>query len=92
MIETSGHLPECPWADGYAFLCICDRLRACEKRVTDEIWGAIHEGSQYKSGFEGGLDAARDAVWRSIGPGSDTFFISVFDRAFAAIDALRGES
>lgn len=69
----SDHLPECPCANTSAHPdgclccevsspCICDRLRACEQRVADEIWGAIRDGSQYKSGFEGGLDAAREAV------------------------------
>ena len=36
------HLPECPWADrGYAFPCICDRLRACEQRALDAARKAV---------------------------------------------------
>ena len=93
------HLPEClhEWPD--LPVCICDELRASEKRVADEIWGAIREGSQYKSGFEGGLDAAREAVeavhhWtdREIGLSSadatDEKWIAK-DLALNAIDALR---
>ena len=43
MIETSGHLPECTFADNQQpfesyslYDCICDRLLACEKRVLKE--------------------------------------------------------
>lgn len=97
----SDHLPECPLAsdckhDYYdeppiqcadcGEECICDRLRACEKRVADDIWGAIRDGSQYKSGFEGGLDAAREAVERA------SSLLQPLGPALAAIDALRGES
>ena len=92
------HLPECPMLDErypkhpLEKCDYCEMLRACEQRVTDEIWGAIREGSQYKSGFEGGLDAAREAVWDSVGPSADAFSQMVLGRALAAIDALRGES
>ena len=98
----SDHLPECkaldPMPEATRMFystsrqwfrehgCICDRLRACEKRVADDIWGAIREGSQYKSGFEGGLDAALEAVERV-----STLF-EPLGPALAAIDALRGVS
>lgn len=98
----SDHLPECPLAtackhDYYdeppiqcadcGEECFCDRLRACEKRVADDIWGAIREGSQYKSGFEGGLDAARQAV-----AALDACPECAVDDALAAIDALMNDS
>ena len=90
------HLPECGYGIELSFdgliqpaePCICDRLRQCEQRVADEIWGALREGSQYKSGFEGGLDAAREAVAAlddgTTIPASDGIF-----EALDAIDALR---
>ncbi len=78
----SDHLPECD-SPSLSNTCICPELRACEQRVTKEIWGAIREGSQYKSGFEGGLDAAREAVERV-----STLF-EPLGPALAAIDALR---
>lgn len=57
------HLPECPdQHSSHDGTCICPQLRACEQRVADDIWGAIRDGSQYKSGFEAGLDAARGSV------------------------------
>lgn len=71
--------------------CICGSLRAYERRVADEIWAAIREGAQYKSGFEGGLDAAWEAVLESVGPSADAFSVMVLGRALAAIDALREE-
>lgn len=92
----SDHLPDCflsePWnATTNPQVCICDRLRACEQRVADDIWGAIREGSQYKSGFEGGLDAARDAV-AAVSVGGQHFWAVGFrdgtEQALAAIDAL----
>lgn len=107
MTDTD-HLPECPLAtackhDYYdeppiqcadcGEECFCDRLRACEKRVADDIWGAIREGSQYKSGFEGGLDAAREAVaalpkMKIAG----NFPLIDADDAISAIDALLNDS
>lgn len=81
----SDHLPEC-YLSGPPSMCpMCEALRACEQRVADDIWGAIREGSQYKSGFEGGLDAAREAVERV-----STLF-EPLGPALVAIDALRGE-
>jgi hypothetical protein len=82
------HLPEC-WAtypcDPPAW-CICDELSACEERVADEVLGALREGSQYKSGFEGGLDAAREAV---AALSIDKSVWVLRHEALAAIDALR---
>ena len=72
-----GVTPPWEWA------CICNALRACEQRVADEIWGAIRDGSQYKSGFEGGLDAAREAVERV------SSLLQPLGPAIAAIDELR---
>lgn len=87
------HLPECIGAPLYPSSCICPALRACEQRVADDIWGAIREGSQYKSGFEGGLDAARDAVKNVPCPeGYEAKGCSHWDDALAAIDALRGDA
>ena len=55
--------------------------------------------SQYANGFRdgrtqgyaAGLDAAREAVWESVGPSADAFSLMVLGRALAAIDALREE-
>jgi hypothetical protein len=69
------HLPECPWADrGFAFPCICDRLRACEQRVRDEDQRILikHGAEQFvrgerigkAMGHAAGVQAARDAVAR----------------------------
>lgn len=90
------HLPECQASHVECELslcncaCICDYLRACEQRVADEIWGAIREGSQYLSGFEGGLDAAEAAVvarWKHTD--KDWTGRYVVDEALAAIRALK---
>lgn len=91
MSVPNKHLPECDPIP-YERPCICDRLRQCEQRVADEIWGALREGSQYKSGFEGALDAAREAVNALIGwqHGIAMTAITKAD-ATAAIDALREE-
>lgn len=51
------HDPLCPesWQPGY-YLCICDRLRACEQRVT-ERHNAEHEDDRLAA-FQNGYDAA----------------------------------
>ena len=93
----SDHYPECPdQHSSHDGTCICPQLRACEERVADDIWGAIRDGSQYRSGFEAGLDAARESVaasdpyWKvDDGETGDVFVMSV-TAALAAIDALRG--
>lgn len=89
----SDHLPECPWADrGYAFPCICDRLRACEQRVFQEqIKGRQHD---MVMAYLRGLDAAREAVAALPISGGFTTPEGRFEEvlktdALAAIDALR---
>jgi hypothetical protein len=62
----SAHLPECltgePSIHG-TYTCICERLRACEKRVTRSKERVIQEAEHYRSkGYAEGLSAARDAV------------------------------
>ena len=84
------HLPECPWADrGYAFPCICDRLRACEQRVRMEDDDYAYVAAQAEAdgrwrGWVEALDAAREAVERV------SSLLQPLGPALAAIDALRG--
>ncbi len=58
--SESGHLPECEpdlqLPDGSFIACICDRLRACEARVT-ERHNAEHEDDRLAA-FQNGYDAA----------------------------------
>ena len=80
----SAHLPECihpqrdypcSWCQEIdcECPCVCDRLRACEQRVRDEILTAAYESAPaqvrqdevarlYNIGFADALDAAREAV------------------------------
>ena len=95
----SDHLPECLRIEytvnrhGYTLTagsngCICDRLRACEARVLQEIDReafALDEGDPYREAYRAGLDAAREAVERV-----STLF-EPLGPALAAIDALREE-
>ena len=94
---TTEHILECRWESQR---CICEELRACEQRVLEEesrnvigsvSLAAIGEANlqQYQLGFSEGLDAAREAVWESVGPSADAFSQMVFGRALAAIDELR---
>lgn len=91
MSEQTDHLPEC-WdhpdlTDKTGHPCICERLRACEKRVLlskpnielSALYG-------YELGHAEALDAARDAVEALRGDNGWT------GNPTAAIDALRGES
>lgn len=100
MIETSGHLPECPCTavrvpscicDDYEECgsqcrhnCICDRLRACEARVF--VDRTDH--------WNAALDAARGAV-AAVEMGGEHFWSVGFRDgitiALAAIDALLKE-
>ena len=95
MIETSGHLPECPCANTSAHPegclccevsspCICDRLRACEQRVLeDDVLAAAYHGEKgYEVGYQKGLDAAREAV-------AALPRLTGVEAALSAIDALR---
>lgn len=63
MSET--HLPECPdQHSSHDGTCICSALRACEARVREEErakWSDLAHDN-WQSGWEEGLDAARDAV------------------------------
>lgn len=79
--------------------CICDRLRACEKRVTDQVnreWAEISVDDEVRIWNEA-LDAAREAVAAAYDDEryahSDDWGVPVVykDSMLAAIDALRGE-
>jgi len=95
MIETSGHLPECPWVpslDDYE-ACICDRLRACEQRVMAQFVDGVDEVS-----YRRGLDAAREAVAAYANerlaltkhPNMSEDITAALRVAASRIDALRG--
>lgn len=57
----SDHLPECPWADrGYAFPCICDRLRACEQRALDTALDAVRTVECPECSVDAALAAIKD--------------------------------
>lgn len=85
----SGHLPECLQTDGDC-PCICDRLRAAEQRVRDELPPNGADALWYLLGQRKGVQAARDAVEamrfnplsRDQGPNATK------RQALAAIDAL----
>lgn len=88
---TGDHLPECNWqpdidhGDGSftSWICICDRLRACEARVHEAAYQAGKAYGLTVNGYTRGLDAARDAV------AALPYWFSI-DSALSAIDALRG--
>lgn len=86
------HLPECDTPHNGLLPCICESLRACEQRVRYERHWMADWTAGNKQGWADALDAAREAVWKSIRPGSDAFSQLVLANALAAIDALRGES
>ena len=105
----SQHLPECPMANGCKHdyyndppiqcadcgeSCICDRLRACEQRVSSEFLTPMAlaftgmSDPRYAKGYAAGLDAAREAV------GSMVIEIvgnsaATVGQAVSVIDALR---
>lgn len=62
MIETSGHLPECPKNLDVPGDCACEPLRACEQRVRAEYdeWKATLDGIEF--GAERSWDYALDAL------------------------------
>ena len=61
----SDHLPECYQSEGkFDAMCICDRLRACEQRVRDELPPNGADATWYLLGQRKGVQAARDAVDR----------------------------
>ena len=89
------HLPGCflgePWdATRNPFLCICDRLRACEDRGRAEqqvVSNAVGYKLGYAKGRAAALDAARDAVaakWCC------SCCVGQITDALTAIDALKG--
>lgn len=110
------HYPECPAsrpdtphvvsiaAEACQFWGICDRLRACEERVRDEMRQpdpGINESAAYAraEGFGLGVQAAREAVAAKrsdFAYATDTqdghILLRIYDDALAAIDGLRGES
>lgn len=89
MIETSGHLPECPWADrGYAFPCICDRLRACEQRVRqDERAAALYAAREAVAALEPLLDVEKGMGGYDCCGCATVGYL--WTDALAAIDALK---
>lgn len=108
----SDHLPECIYTperfdpeqnivwDGKP--CICDRLRACEQRVREDmalqyLVSDREQQEQEERAFAAGVEAARDAV-DAVPPidqrVDDNGLISlVYEKGeiLAAIDALRSE-
>jgi len=99
------HLPECPTLDFPPFVdedwdkgpCICDRLRACEQRLTEDSPAVFFGYGDEKAviqirdmGYVAGVQSARDAVAALTSDRSDV--AAGYRRALAAIDALRGES
>lgn len=91
------HLPECVipqvdypcrqcWEIECECTCICERLRACEQRVTHKEF-LLDEGDPYRevyrAGFRDALDAAREAVERV------SSLLQPLGPALAAIDALK---
>lgn len=101
----SEHLPECDATDcgctpeeecgpNCINLCICDRLRAAEQRVRDELPPNGADALWYLLGQRKGVQAARDAVeavavqsrW-----GTTSHGLIGKGEALAAIDALGGE-
>lgn len=91
---TIVHLLECsesmiPDFHNERWICICDRLRACEHRVR------LHAALSWEQGFEegrtAGLDAAREAVARQCGhtKSVSTNYECDHDRAIAAINDLQ---
>lgn len=110
-LPECGYLPDCEcWKDGSGLhscgteSCICDRLRACEARVT-ERWEALRgcgESFAYKTGsdngfdvgYEAALDAAREEVLNAPRYGCTESAEPLMElrEVLCAIDALRGES
>ena len=96
---TTAHLPECYERELIGLDCICDWLRACEKRVRarySAYLNADNEGS-YAAGFRDAMHAAREAV-TALNPfhmqslvHDKRYEAVVKSEALAAIDALRGE-
>ena len=88
------HLPGCflgePWdATRNPFLCICDRLRACEDRGRAEqqvVSNAVGYKLGYAKGRAAALDAARDAVRDECFHDDDSEWC-VFVAAIAALKA-----
>lgn len=101
----SGHLPECDATDcgctpeeecgpNCINLCICDRLRAAEQRVLDELPPNGADALWYLLGQRKGVKAARDAVAaqsRVSHGGPHTYLCISAPATLAAIDALRTE-
>jgi hypothetical protein len=95
------HLPEClipDPGDWVVYMCICDRLRACEARVErvtrEDDNRALWDNRQWNAA----LDSARDAVaalskpdfhWANATDGQCGIEVG-YEHALAAIDALRG--
>ena len=98
------HLPECYWPDTpERAICICDRLRSCEQRVT-ERWESLRgwgESYAYKTGsdngfdvgYAAGLDRAREAVaetqrWHEFSWGMDDDECGEYVKAEEALAAI----
>lgn len=94
----SEHLPECDATDcgctpeeecgpNCINLCICDRLRAAEQRVRDELPPNGADALWYLLGQRKGVQAARDAV-AAVVQGNQMFYTTAISDALAAIDGL----
>lgn len=94
--RNDSHLPECPWADrGYAFPCICDRLRSCEQRVLLEdddyaYVAAQAEAEGRRRGWNEALETARERIMRLPYEIDDEILIDR-DEVIGWIDGLRQE-
>ncbi len=92
----SDHLPECviPTPELGVWVCICNRLRACEGRVSAPLLALVAAGGEgYAQGYEWGrgeaLDAARSEAAIAM-CAIDTYLPPEEHNAvLAAIDALK---
>ncbi len=74
--------------------CICERLRACEKRMLDDdVFSAAYHGQK---GYDVGYAAALGAAWEAVAAlpkgGMGQRAHELWRNALAAIDALREDS
>jgi hypothetical protein len=74
--------------------CICDALRACEKRMLDDdVFSAAYHGQK---GYDVGYAAALGAAWEAVAAlpkgGMGQRAHELWRNALAAIDALREDS
>lgn len=83
----TNHLPECQY--GLDYPCICDRLRACEQRVTARF---MDDKDHYRVLRDYWLDAAREAIEASpVAIREPGVILLNREVVIAAIDALEGD-